>query len=47
MRQDPAVGATFTMTGNSQFLASNQGLLLAFLKPPQGARAHSSRWRAV
>ena len=23
------------MTGNSQFLASNQGLLLAFLNPPQ------------
>jgi HAE1 family hydrophobic/amphiphilic exporter-1 len=36
MRQDPAVGATFTLTGNSQFLASNQGLLLAFLEPPQG-----------
>ena len=35
MRQDPAVGATFTLTGNSQFLASNQGLLLAFLYPPQ------------
>ena len=35
MRQDPAVGATFTMTGNSDFLASNQGLLLAFLKPPK------------
>jgi HAE1 family hydrophobic/amphiphilic exporter-1 len=35
MRADPAVGATFTLTGNSQFLASNQGLLLAFLKPPQ------------
>jgi len=34
MRQDPAVWATFTMTGNGQFLASNQGLLLAFLKPP-------------
>ena len=38
MRQDPAVGATFTMSGNGQFLASNQGLLLAFLYPPQ-ARA--------
>ena len=38
MRQDPAVGATFTMSGNSQFLASNQGLLLAFLFPPK-ARA--------
>ena len=35
LRQDPSVGATFTLTGNSQFLASNQGLLLAFLKPPQ------------
>ncbi len=33
MRQDPAVGATFTLTGNSSFLASNQGLLLAFLEP--------------
>jgi HAE1 family hydrophobic/amphiphilic exporter-1 len=38
MRQDPAVGATFTLTGNNSFLASNYGLLLAFLKPPQ-ARA--------
>ena len=35
MREDPAVGATFTLTGNSSFLASNQGLLLAFLDPPQ------------
>lgn len=35
MRQDPAVGATFTMSGNGQFLASNQGLLLAFLYPPR------------
>jgi HAE1 family hydrophobic/amphiphilic exporter-1 len=35
MRQDDSVGATFTLTGNSQFLASNQGLLLAFLEPPQ------------
>jgi hydrophobic/amphiphilic exporter-1 (mainly G- bacteria), HAE1 family len=34
IRQDPSVKATFTMTGNGQFLASNQGLLLAFLKPP-------------
>ncbi len=33
-RQDPSVDATFTMTGNSRFLSSNQGLLLAFLKPP-------------
>jgi hydrophobic/amphiphilic exporter-1 (mainly G- bacteria), HAE1 family len=35
MREDPGVGATFTLTGNGQFLASNQGLLLAFLLPPQ------------
>jgi len=35
MRENPAVEATFTMTGNSQFLSSNQGLLLAFLKPPE------------
>ena len=35
IRQNPAVDATFTMTGNSQFLASNQGLLLCFLKGPE------------
>ena len=35
MRQNPSVAATFTMTGNGQFLSSNQGLLLAFLKSPQ------------
>jgi hydrophobic/amphiphilic exporter-1 (mainly G- bacteria), HAE1 family len=35
MRDNPAVGATFTMTGNGQFIASNQGFLLAFLYPPQ------------
>jgi len=34
MRADDSVGATFTMTGNSQFVSSNQGFLLAFLKPP-------------
>ena len=34
IQQDPDVAATFTMTGNNAFLASNQGLLLAFLKPP-------------
>jgi HAE1 family hydrophobic/amphiphilic exporter-1 len=33
MRQNPGVGATFSLTGNSQFLASNQGLLLMFLEP--------------
>ena len=35
IRQDPSVGATFTMTGNGQFLSSNQGFLLAFLKAPE------------
>ncbi len=35
IRQDPSVAATFTMTGNGQFLSSNQGLLLAFLKSPE------------
>jgi HAE1 family hydrophobic/amphiphilic exporter-1 len=35
MRQDPSVGATFTLTGEGEFLASNQGLLLAFLEPPR------------
>jgi hydrophobic/amphiphilic exporter-1 (mainly G- bacteria), HAE1 family len=34
LRADPSVRATFTMTGNGQFLASNQGLLLAFLNQP-------------
>jgi HAE1 family hydrophobic/amphiphilic exporter-1 len=34
LRDDPSVGATFTMTGNGQFLSSNQGILLAFLKSP-------------
>jgi HAE1 family hydrophobic/amphiphilic exporter-1 len=36
LRQDPTVNATFTMTGNSQFLSANQGFLLAFLKDPEG-----------
>jgi hydrophobic/amphiphilic exporter-1 (mainly G- bacteria), HAE1 family len=35
LRKDPSVWATFTMTGNSRFFASNQGLLLAFLEPPE------------
>ena len=34
LRQDSSVFATLTMTGNAQFLSSNQGLLLAFLKGP-------------
>jgi HAE1 family hydrophobic/amphiphilic exporter-1 len=35
LREDPNIWATFTATGVSGFLASNQGLLLAFLKPPE------------
>ena len=38
LRADPSVRATFTMTGNGQFIASNQGFLLAFLEEP-GERA--------
>jgi HAE1 family hydrophobic/amphiphilic exporter-1 len=33
IQQDPSVKATFTMTGDGQFLASNQGLILVFLNP--------------
>lgn len=33
MHDNPAVGATFTMTGNGGFGGYNQGLLLAFLNP--------------
>ena len=32
LQQNPAVDTTFTMTGNGQFIGSNQGILLAFLK---------------
>jgi hydrophobic/amphiphilic exporter-1 (mainly G- bacteria), HAE1 family len=35
LHANPAVRATFTMTGASGFLASNQGFLLAFLHPPE------------
>jgi len=34
MQADPAVDMTFTMSGNSGFLPSNQAFLLAFLKDP-------------
>jgi HAE1 family hydrophobic/amphiphilic exporter-1 len=34
MHSNPDVEMTFTMTGNGQFLGSNQGLLLAFLDDP-------------
>jgi hydrophobic/amphiphilic exporter-1 (mainly G- bacteria), HAE1 family len=34
MKANPAVRSTFTMSGNSQFLGSNQIFLIAFLKPP-------------
>ncbi|HYE19907.1 MAG TPA: efflux RND transporter permease subunit [Tepidisphaeraceae bacterium] len=35
MQDNPSVGMTFSMTGNNQFLGSNQGLMLAFLKDPK------------
>jgi hydrophobic/amphiphilic exporter-1 (mainly G- bacteria), HAE1 family len=34
MQSNPAVKATFTMSGNGQFLPGNQGFLLAFLNDP-------------
>lgn len=34
LQENPAVDMTFSMSGNNQFLASNQGILLAFLKGP-------------
>src|ERR1700680_1770997 len=34
MHANPAVNMTFSMSGNSSFIASNQGFLLAFLKDP-------------
>jgi HAE1 family hydrophobic/amphiphilic exporter-1 len=34
MRANPAVHSTFTMSGNSAFLGSNQAFLIAFLKDP-------------
>jgi HAE1 family hydrophobic/amphiphilic exporter-1 len=35
LHNDPNVNATMTATGVSGFLASNQGLMLSFLKPPE------------
>jgi HAE1 family hydrophobic/amphiphilic exporter-1 len=35
MQENPAVDMTFTVTGLSQFFASNQGFLIAFLKDPR------------
>ncbi|PYV99935.1 MAG: acriflavine resistance protein B [Acidobacteria bacterium] len=34
MKANPAVRSTFTMSGNAQFLGSNQAFLIAFLKDP-------------
>ena len=34
LRANPAVGSTFTMSGNSQFLPANQEFVIAFLKDP-------------
>jgi len=36
LRQDPTVRAAVSVTGGSQFIASNQGLFFIFLKPPKG-----------
>jgi hydrophobic/amphiphilic exporter-1 (mainly G- bacteria), HAE1 family len=36
LRQDPNVRAAVSVTGLSQFVASNQGLFFIFLNPPQG-----------
>ncbi len=38
LHQDPDVLTDFTMTGNGQFISSNQGITFTFLKPP-AARA--------
>jgi HAE1 family hydrophobic/amphiphilic exporter-1 len=35
LHQDPNVLMDFTMTGNGQFLPSNQGITFTFLKPPE------------
>src|ERR1700720_598867 len=34
MKPNPAVRSTFTMSGNAQFMGSNQAFLIAFLKDP-------------
>ena len=34
MKANPSVRSTFTMSGNAQFMGSNQAFLIAFLKPP-------------
>jgi len=34
LKANPAVRSTFTMSGNAQFLGSNQAFLIAFLKDP-------------
>jgi len=34
MKANPAVRSTFTMSGNGQFMGSNQAFLIAFLKEP-------------
>ncbi len=40
LHANPAVRMTFTMSGNSGFLAANQGFLLAFLDPPSERPHH-------
>src|SRR6185295_13499885 len=34
LHTDPNVTTAFTMTGNGQFISSNQGIMFTFLKPP-------------
>jgi HAE1 family hydrophobic/amphiphilic exporter-1 len=34
LQSNPAVGSTFTMSGNATYLGSNQVMLIALLKPP-------------
>ena len=40
LHTNPSVDMTFTLSGFSQFLGSNQGLLLAFLKDPKDRPNH-------
>jgi hydrophobic/amphiphilic exporter-1 (mainly G- bacteria), HAE1 family len=35
LHEDPNVIMDFTLTGNNQFLSSNQGIIFTFLQPPQ------------
>src|SRR5256884_2482736 len=39
LHTNPAVDMTFTMSGNNAFFPANQGLVLAFLKPPEDRKS--------